>query len=803
MDVYFANRKLEVLGMASTELPDAYLLYNDLETFSITEGVSIFEGYIPFIKGTRRDINRTVKVGNYIIFENEEKESKFYTIIRTEKDRKNDEIYFYAEDAGLDLLNEIAEPFEADDAHPVSWYINKYLEDSGFEIGINEIPDLTRKLKWEGETTVTKRLLSIATQFDNAEISYSFDFADYAIKRKYINIYKKRGTRSMIELTLDREVDNIVTTETIEELATALKCYGATPEGADSPITLDGYKYDDGRFFTDGGVLKDRQSNAKWSRYLSENGNGDGYLTRTFSHEGATTQAELLNRAMEKLKKISEIEVNFDVSIVDFNEKIQIGDTVSVIDDDDELYLEARVLKLARSRSNETYQATLGEYLITDSGIDSKLQELADKVSKIKAGDTYYPWVRYADDDQGNGISAMPLNKKYMAIKYAKNQPTPSDDPNDYKGLWTLIKGSDGQQGIPGPAGADGQTKYMWIMYADTATGSGISSNPDGKMYIGVAFNQTEETPSTNPRDYNWSAMYDTKKLDDVINQVNSIVYPVSSPTAPTNPKEGMQWWQTDIANDNSVIGYFVYKNGEWQPQTIQQAILNVVNLNAVNITGSTITGTNITGSAINNTFTIVDQEYTLTGTSTLKDAKLAIDYVVKETGQYGVTEVTPSYVGGSTFKGDGTLQQSYQLSSSGLTLINANNVGGLQAEYLVDYPWRYLSLNSGYTWYDTSTNKYRPKAKLIYIGPNPFLQFFGIVIRNTAGGGGGSWVAFGSLDLEAMKVKQFITADANMTISVGNGDGATLGLQTSGVMVVRTPSNWKEMRLGGLMPLS
>lgn len=763
MDIYFANRKLEVLGMASTELPDSYLLYKDSETFSITEGVSVFEGYIPFVKGTRRDINRTVKVGNYILFENEEKESKYYTIIRTEKDRKNDEIYFYAEDAGMDLLNEIAEPFEADNAYSAAWYINKYLEDSGFEIGVNEIPELSRKLKWEGETTVTKRLLSIATQFDNSEISYSFDFAEYAIQRKYINIYKKRGTRSMIELSLDREVDNIVTTETIEELATALKCYGATPEGADSPITLEGYNYDDGRFFIDGSVLKDRQSNAKWTRYLSENGTSDGYLTRTFSHEGATTQAELLNRALEKLKIISEIEINFEVSIVDFNEKIQIGDTVSAIDDEDELYLEARVLKLSRSRSNESYEATLGDYLITESGIDNQIQDLANKIANIKDGkdgDTIYLWIRYADDDKGTGLNASSLGKPYMAIKHVLNDPSASDDPKDYDGLWTKFVGD------PGKNGADGEQGPKGEQGSTGAIGPSGPAGPRGPM--GIAYYQ---------------------------------------PTAPTGLIEpGATWFKTQGMDDLTVIGISTFTDGKWEPTPIANTALVVEKLSALSADLGNVTAGTLQGVQLINVFKdVYHNGALLSGTTTIADAKYRMDGTTNS-NQAFVTELNPIALSGIIYsdKDKKETLNSYSLSSSGLTFYDKSyGSGSVSAQYLVDYPWWYLGLNGGYSWYDTSTNKYRPKAKLIYIGPNPFLQFFGIVIRNSSGGGGGGWQAFGSLNLEAMKVKQFMTADANMTVSVGNGDGATLGLQTSGGMVMRTPSNWTEMRIGGLMPLT
>lgn len=65
--------------------------------------------------------------------------------------------------------------------------------------------------------------------------------------------------------------------------------------------------------------------------------------------------------------------------------------------------------------------------------------------------------------------------------------------------------GEQGPQGVPGPAGADGKTLYTWIRYADDASGNGMSQYPDGKLYIGLAYNKETATESNNASDYAWS----------------------------------------------------------------------------------------------------------------------------------------------------------------------------------------------------------------------------------------------------------------------------------------------------------
>src|SRR5699024_1339927 len=52
--------------------------------------------------------------------------------------------------------------------------------------------------------------------------------------------------------------------------------------------------------------------------------------------------------------------------------------------------------------------------------------------------------------------------------------------------------------------GPKGDTRFMWVKYADDDKGSGMSDNPDGKKYIGMAFNKDKETPSDKASDYQW-----------------------------------------------------------------------------------------------------------------------------------------------------------------------------------------------------------------------------------------------------------------------------------------------------------
>lgn len=123
---------------------------------------------------------------------------------------------------------------------------------------------------------------------------------------------------------------------------------------------------------------------------------------------------------------------------------------------------------------------------------------------------TYYTWIMYADDENGNGISNSPDNKKYIGFAYNKTTQTESTNRNDY--TWSLIKGEDGKDGtdgtngINGQDGKDGITYYTWIKYSNYADGTSLYDTPnDSTEYIGIAVNQTSQTESTNKSDYKWS----------------------------------------------------------------------------------------------------------------------------------------------------------------------------------------------------------------------------------------------------------------------------------------------------------
>lgn len=555
MIFYFADRKMNILGQASTSLPKGVIISNDRKTEEVDEGVAILEFDLEYDPEWRKKAEAWTEAGNYILRKDGD-DREFYTIISREKDPVNGSVNdIYAEDAGLDLLNEVVGAYKADKAYSAEFYIKKFSYDSGFEVGVNEVSNLTRKLSWDGEATATERLLSVATQFDNAEISFSFDVDRMSVVHKYINIFKRRGVDSGVQLQIGREIKKIRIKDTIEDLATAYVCTGGIPDGKDDPITLAGYKYDDGDFYVEGTHLNSRKALQKWSRYQikTEMGDNVGHIVKTFSYD-TTSQSELCNRAVSSLKKICDVNTTYEIELSYLPRGTKIGDTVYIIDHTGELYLSSRLLKIETSVCDNTKTAELGEYSVKSSGVSEKLRELADAFAKVAQNRKFYTWIAYADDDIGTGASLDSYGKEYLGI--ASNRVTRDPDLTDPT-VYTWIK-IRGEQGMPGTSGKDGKTSYFHVKYSDVekpASYSDMTETP--AKYIGT-YVDYELEDSKDPSKYTWSKFQGEDGTDGIPgkngeNGETSYVH-----FAYATSEDGKTSFSTTDPTDKTYIGQYV-----------------------------------------------------------------------------------------------------------------------------------------------------------------------------------------------------------------------------------------------------
>lgn len=161
----------------------------------------------------------------------------------------------------------------------------------------------------------------------------------------------------------------------------------------------------------------------------------------------------------------------------------------------------------------------------------------------------------------GTSVTVESTSTTYQSSTSGTTTPTgawkttiPSVAAGSYLWTKTVVTYSDGTstetftvalQGKTGSKGSSGTTYYTWIKYADTPT-SGMSDNPDGKAYLGVAYNKTTATESTTYSDYSWSLIKgatgdkgdkgDTGAKGEDGNGISDVTYLYARTTTQTQP---------------------------------------------------------------------------------------------------------------------------------------------------------------------------------------------------------------------------------------------------------------------------
>ena len=435
MDFYFTDRNFKLIEVATTTANGEYSLTNDELVQSITDGSKTFTADLPFTPEQEKRVTEMAKVGNYVLFVDSRGHHNFQTIMETKK--ANFAINITCLDATVDLADETVDAYTADKAYPIAYYLELFTRDSGFEIGINEISNLSRKLKWDSTDETSKaRILSVANQFD-AELDFTFEITGTRVIKHYINIRKHNGSDKDIRLTLNHEINTISTSENIWDLATSIRAIGGTPEGKDKPIDLNGYKWTDpsGRYKLSGSTLLDTVANQYWTR-LRAGGTSDtgAYINRVITYS-AVTQAELLQSALADLKKRASVATTYEVDIAVLPDNVEIGDTVHIVDEKQELFLSARVLELTESYAFNTHKATLGDYLIEENEVSLSLQQLAEKMKDL-ADKPIYTHIAYANSADGRNDFAISDSNRTHVGMYVSTTAADSDDPSKYK--WAI-----------------------------------------------------------------------------------------------------------------------------------------------------------------------------------------------------------------------------------------------------------------------------------------------------------------------------------------------------------------------------
>lgn len=497
------------------------IAYNDWFEQDLDTGIGTYEFNVD--KTGNPEIEK-INVGCYLIVKDGSKIRSF-EVMRIEEDKDSKTIY--AEDAGLDLLGEQVPPYKADKSYPITRYIAEFTIDSGWEIGINEIPNTTtRKLEWEGTDTATKRLRQLVRRFD-AEIAYDFEFVHGKIHRKLIHIYKKIGEDKKVRLEVGKEVSNVKRTISIENLATTIVATGA------DGITLAGVEYNEGntRSPKNSIYLIDYDAVARWKR--AGYAPGGGGIVKRYESEAKTPEA-LMREAVIKLKQWNHPEVTYDVSISLLPEEVNIGDTVVVVDNSFEpsLVVEGRISSIKKSIATKDS----GEIKITN--IESREDTISEKVRRLSTlvqerlfDFTSVPFVMTIQSTDGVVFQNSNISTKLIAN--VSKMDIQMNSRFTYR--WKRV------------------SKYG----TDDAAWNEQHANGSNELSVTVNDVDREATFICEAIEGNQVAASNSIVIKDFI--VNKSI----GPTPPTNPSVGDLW--TDTSNSSKDVPK-IYTNGKWEP---------------------------------------------------------------------------------------------------------------------------------------------------------------------------------------------------------------------------------------------
>lgn len=152
----------------------------------------------------------------------------------------------------------------------------------------------------------------------------------------------------------------------------------------------------------------------------------------------------------------------------------------------------------AYNKTTPTESTTATDY--TWSKIQGEKGDTGVAGAKGADGKTYYTWIKYSDNANGNPCYDTP-KATTLYIGIAVNQTTATESSDYTKYTWSKFKGD---QGVQGATGASGKTSYFHIKYSSVenpTSASQMSENPN--TYIGTYVDFTADD-STDPKKYTW-----------------------------------------------------------------------------------------------------------------------------------------------------------------------------------------------------------------------------------------------------------------------------------------------------------
>ncbi len=391
---------LEKVGFLDSESPGAPSFFNDVEHHYLAEGASTFTFSVNKKKnGILQDYCQFLNEDAYFSF-SEHGDDHFYSVGTVDED--NDTTFTVTcYSLNLELRLEQCEPLENTASHNIQWYFDQMglINNTQITIGINEVSDLSRVIKYDGQESKLARLISLIGNFD-AEFEFiTKSNNDGTLDKIILNIYKENdgvnfqgvGTnRDDVILTLDTNITGVSRTVDKTQIFNATTITGA-----------DGLNWNSSEFSyvnSDGVEEFYKRKNAdtafaplSLAKYPSQiqSSTGDRWIRKNFTTDYTSANA-IWGYAVSQFKKFAYGIITYKVSVssllvsseVGNSLPLKIGDTVTISDDNfidsngvRGLILSARVSEMEISRTDPTKNTLVfSNYIRLQSQISNDLK---------------------------------------------------------------------------------------------------------------------------------------------------------------------------------------------------------------------------------------------------------------------------------------------------------------------------------------------------------------------------------------------------------------------------------------------
>lgn len=410
MKINILDNQLKKVGYIKKGHPLMPTFVNDTWHRYLAEGTSTFDFTVnKFVNGEFQEYCRHINDQAFFSFRYKGEDFLFYVLNITEDDFS---IQLSCNNLNLELKNEMASQFVSEEAQPLTWYLEKMglLGFAVVRVGLNEISDRKRTLRFESEETKLSRLISLIKQFDG-----EFEFKtklnkDGSFKEFILNIYHEHDDqhqgvgrlRSDVTLRYGNEIKGVQRSINKEQLYNALIAIGTKTEkvkkddGEEEVTTEVNINDLDREIKNEAGEIE--FYTRKGSKYIfaplsqkmypSSTNPDDDWTAYTTTTEYSSTE-DLWGYMLRWIKEHAYPQVTYTVSVrsdmVDGRHGLELGDIVKIRDKNfvGGLILKARIIEQTISFSNpNNNQFVFSNIQKLKSAISSNLQERLEKMAE-------------------------------------------------------------------------------------------------------------------------------------------------------------------------------------------------------------------------------------------------------------------------------------------------------------------------------------------------------------------------------------------------------------------------------------